>query len=91
MKMKLVGLTETKLFHFIGYLKTGGGEPPESALDQPLPTRFNSIPFIYFGQMIFIISLTTHFHSGCSGIVVSENRTVVFFARFDLIIQAVKV
>ena len=25
MKMKVFGLTETKLFHFIGYLKTGGG------------------------------------------------------------------
>ena len=43
MKMKKIGLTESKLFHSIGYLKTGGGggegclsEPPEPPLDPPL-------------------------------------------------------
>ena len=49
MKMKKNGLTETKLFHFIEYLKTGGGgggerekgssepiETPESATEMAL-------------------------------------------------------
>ena len=42
MKMKYFGLTETKIFHFIGYLKMGrrgGGsrETPEPPLDPPQP------------------------------------------------------